>query len=53
LRSSKRVLNLSPFSHVPEIPGDHVSTAPLAWPTLVAAILVAVGLLGFGRRDVL
>ncbi len=36
-----------------EIPGDHLSTAPLAWPTLVAAILMAVGLLGFGRRDVL
>jgi len=53
LQLSKRVLDLSPFAHVPKLPGDDVSAVPLVWLVVVAAALVAAGLLAFRRRDVL
>jgi ABC-2 type transport system permease protein len=46
------VTDLSPFSHVPRVPVEDVSGVALAVLTLVAAGLVAVGLVGFRRRDV-
>ncbi|MEJ7841428.1 MAG: hypothetical protein WKF95_06615 [Rubrobacter sp.] len=51
LRLSERVLDLSPFAHLPKLPGSDVSAAPLVWLVLVAAALVAAGLLSFRRRD--
>ncbi|MGM1059148.1 ABC transporter permease [Saccharothrix sp. Mg75] len=45
-------LDLSPFTHVPKVPGAEPAAAPLLWLTLVAAALVAVGLVAFRRRDV-
>jgi ABC-2 type transport system ATP-binding protein len=53
LQLSKRVLDLSPFAHVPKLPDDGVFAMPLAWLVLISAVLVAAGLLGVGRRDVL
>jgi ABC-2 type transport system permease protein len=53
LQLSKRVLDLSPFAHIPKIPGRDVTAAPFLWLTLIAAALVAAGLVGFIRRDVL
>jgi ABC-2 type transport system permease protein len=53
LELSKRVLDLSPFAHVPKLPADDVLAAPLMWLVLISAALVAVGLLGLRRRDVL
>jgi ABC-2 type transport system permease protein len=53
LQLSKRVLDLSPFAHVPKLPGGDVSAAPLMWLVLVVVVLAVVGLLGFQRRDVL
>jgi len=47
------VLDLSPFAHVPKLPGADASAAPLLWLALVVVALAAVGLLGFRRRDVL
>jgi ABC-2 type transport system permease protein len=53
LQLSKRVLDLSPFAHVPKLPGGDVSAAPLVWLALIVVAFVVVGLLGFRRRDVL
>jgi ABC-2 type transport system permease protein len=51
LRLSQWVLDVSPFSHVPKVPGADVAVAPLAWPLAIAAVLAAAGLAGFRRRD--
>jgi polyether ionophore transport system permease protein len=46
------VQDLSPFTHVPEVPATDLDVVPLVALTLVAAALVAAGLVGFRRRDV-
>lgn len=43
--------NLSPYTHIPRMPADEFTTPPLIILTLIAAALVATGLLGFRRRD--
>jgi ABC-2 type transport system permease protein len=53
LQLGKNVLDLSPFAHVPKLAGDDVFAAPVGWLVLISAALVAVGLLGLGRREVL
>lgn len=47
----ERVLDLSPFTHVPKLPGGELRAAPLA-ALGVAAALASAGLVGFRRRDV-
>jgi ABC-2 type transport system permease protein len=46
------LIDVSPFSHVPPMPTADFDGMPLAWLTLVAAVLVGAGLYGFNRRDV-
>ena len=43
---------LSPFEHLPLVPVDDVSAAPLVVLSAVALVLAAGGLWGFRRRDV-
>jgi len=45
------LMDLSPFTHTPKLPGGELAATPLVALTLVAAALVAVGLAGFRRRD--
>ncbi|MFI6287281.1 ABC transporter permease [Streptomyces sp. NPDC051018] len=45
------VLNLSPFSHLPKMPGAAMSWPPALILTASAAALVAVGLTALRRRD--
>ncbi len=44
-------LRLSPFDHVPRMPGAELSAWPLLALTAVALALVAAGLAGLARRD--
>jgi ABC-2 type transport system permease protein len=46
------VLDVSPFTHVPKLPGGTFSTAAVGWLILVGVGLAIVGLVGFGRRDI-
>jgi ABC-2 type transport system permease protein len=46
------VMDLSPFTHVPLVPAADLTIGPLVVLTAIAAGLVAVGLVGFRRRDV-
>ncbi|WP_460835263.1 hypothetical protein [Nocardioides hungaricus] len=51
-QSPQALLDLSPFAHLPELPGGHLETAPLVWLLGIAAALILAGLIGFQRRDV-
>ncbi|MGG1312731.1 MULTISPECIES: ABC transporter permease [Cohnella] len=44
-------LDLSPFTHIPRLPGGDVSFPPLLWMLLLSAALAAAGLSGWRRRD--
>jgi ABC-2 type transport system permease protein len=44
--------DLSPFTHLPKLPGGEFDWTPLIGLTLVTLVLCAVGLLGLRRRDI-
>ena len=46
------VMNVSPYAHVPRLPGGDFSTTPLIWLGLLTAGLIAAGLAGLRRRDI-
>jgi ABC-2 type transport system permease protein len=52
LNLSRWVTDISPFSHVPKLPGGTFTATPLLWLALVAAALIATGLAGLRRRDI-
>ncbi len=52
LQLSHWVLDISPFTHAPRLPGGTVTAAPLLWLCLVALVLTAAGLAGLRRRDI-
>lgn len=52
LQLPDRVVGLSPFHHLPQLPAEALSAGPLLAVTAVAVTLTAAGLLGFHRRDV-
>ncbi|MEV0948656.1 ABC transporter permease [Rhodococcus sp. NPDC049939] len=45
------VLNLEPFGHTPKLPGEEFQATPILWLLLITAVLIAVGLTAFRRRD--
>jgi ABC-2 type transport system permease protein len=51
LKLSQWAMDVSPFTHVPKLPGTAMHTAPVVWLIVVAGLLTAAGLAGLRRRD--
>lgn len=49
---SEWIVGISPFAHVPKLPGSPFTSAPLLWLTAIAAAMSVAGLAGFRRRDI-
>ncbi|MBO0823743.1 MAG: ABC transporter permease [Actinobacteria bacterium] len=49
---SQAVLDVSPFTHVPKLPGGVFSLAPVIWLSVAAVAMAAVGVAGLRRRDI-
>ncbi|WP_067469169.1 ABC transporter permease [Actinomadura macra] len=52
LNLPQAVLDVSPFTHTPKLPGGGFSALPLLSLTALALALAAAGLLAFRRRDI-
>jgi ABC-2 type transport system permease protein len=52
LEIPQRVVDLSPFTHVPGVPAEAVAASPLLTMGLVAVAGVGLGWFGFLRRDI-
>jgi len=52
LQLSQPILDVSPFTHVPKLPGAAVTAGPLLWLSLAVLALVATGLAALRRRDI-
>ena len=52
LQLSHWVLDISPFTHVPRLPGGTVSASPLCWLSVIAVVLGATGLAALRHRDI-
>jgi ABC-2 type transport system permease protein len=51
LRFPQWIVNLSPFTHIPIIPAEDLEPVPLVLLIVIALALMALGLVGFQRRD--
>ena len=45
-------LDLSPFTHTPMVPQVPITWTPLVVMTLIAAVLIAIAVVAFDRRDI-
>ena len=52
LRLPQWLMDISPFTHVPKLPGAAFTLTPLIWLTVVAGLLIAAGLAGLRQRDI-
>lgn len=51
LKLPQAVMDVSPFGHLPKLPGGEMTWGPVLVEVVLAAVFVAVGLVGLRRRD--
>ncbi|MFZ3595527.1 ABC transporter permease [Streptomyces sp. BH104] len=51
LKLPQAVMDVSPFGHLPKLPGGDMTWGPVLVEVVLAAVFVAVGLVGLRRRD--
>ncbi|BDH09091.1 ABC transporter permease [Streptomyces hygroscopicus] len=52
LKFPRWAMNLSPYGHLPKLPGTDATAAPFVWLLALSALLALVGLAGLRRRDI-
>lgn len=52
LELGQRLLNISPLTHLPKLPGGDMTTTPLLWLIGITVLLITTGLIGFRTRDI-
>jgi ABC-2 type transport system permease protein len=52
LRLPQWAMDISPFTHVPKLPGGQLTGAPIGWLLVACVVLAVAGLIGFRRRDI-
>ncbi|HZN19021.1 MAG TPA: ABC transporter permease [Micromonosporaceae bacterium] len=52
LQLNQWVMDLSPYTHLPKLPGTPFTATPLLWLVALAAALTVAGLAGFRRRGI-
>ncbi|MFJ3954595.1 hypothetical protein ACIPXV_31925 [Streptomyces libani] len=45
-------INLSPYTHLPKLPGADATAAPFVWLPALSALFALLGLVGVRRRDI-
>jgi ABC-2 type transport system permease protein len=45
------MLDLTPYAHLPHVPGEEFRATPVVWLLAIDVVLIAVGLIAFRRRD--
>lgn len=53
LQLPQLLLDLSPYTHMPALPGGEMRWLPVVVELVIAAVLVLLGTVGFRRRDVM
>lgn len=52
VRLSQKVLDISPFTHAPKLPGGALTATPVVWLCVAALLMAMVGVGGLRRRDI-
>lgn len=52
LELNQGLLDISPFTHIPKIPGGEFVAAPIGWLMVLVVVLTIAGVSGFRRRDI-
>ncbi|REK88180.1 ABC transporter permease [Streptomyces inhibens] len=52
LKFPQWAMDLSPFGHLPKLPGADATAAPFVWLLALSGLFAAVGLVGVRRRDI-
>ncbi|MFE0193653.1 ABC transporter permease [Streptomyces sp. NPDC058989] len=52
LKFPQWAMDLSPYGHLPKLPGAEAAAAPFLWLLGLTVLFTAVGLAGFRRRDI-